>query len=55
MSVLDYAKDKIVMGAERKSAVITAETAKCTAYHEAGTLSSFACRSAANTCLFDHN
>lgn len=25
-----------VMGAERKSAVITPETAKCTAYHEAG-------------------
>jgi ATP-dependent metalloprotease len=24
------------MGAERKSAVITPETAKCTAYHEAG-------------------
>lgn len=36
MSVLEYAKDKIIMGAERKSAVITAETAKCTAYHEAG-------------------
>ena len=36
MHVLEYAKDKIVMGAERKSAVITAETAKCTAYHEAG-------------------
>lgn len=36
MSVLEYAKDKILMGAERKSAVITAETAKCTAYHEAG-------------------
>lgn len=36
MSVLEYAKDKILMGAERKTAVITAETAKCTAYHEAG-------------------
>jgi len=36
MAVLEYAKDKILMGAERKSAVITAETAKCTAYHEAG-------------------
>eukprot|EP00543_Licmophora_paradoxa_P004384 CAMPEP_0202441992 /NCGR_PEP_ID=MMETSP1360-20130828/1500_1 /ASSEMBLY_ACC=CAM_ASM_000848 /TAXON_ID=515479 /ORGANISM="Licmophora paradoxa, Strain CCMP2313" /LENGTH=633 /DNA_ID=CAMNT_0049057221 /DNA_START=57 /DNA_END=1961 /DNA_ORIENTATION=- len=36
MSVLEYAKDKIMMGAERKTAVITAETAKCTAYHEAG-------------------
>jgi ATP-dependent metalloprotease len=36
MAVLEYAKDKILMGAERKSAVITPETAKCTAYHEAG-------------------
>jgi ATP-dependent metalloprotease len=36
MSVFEYAKDKIIMGAERKSAVITAETARCTAYHEAG-------------------
>ena len=36
MSVFEYAKDKIIMGAERKSAVITPETAKCTAYHEAG-------------------
>lgn len=36
MEVLEYAKDKILMGAERKSAVITPETARCTAYHEAG-------------------
>mmetsp|Transcript_3407 Transcript_3407/g.5080 ORF Transcript_3407/g.5080 Transcript_3407/m.5080 type:complete len:747 (-) Transcript_3407:108-2348(-) len=36
MSVLEYAKDKILMGAERKTAVITAKTARCTAYHEAG-------------------
>ncbi len=36
MAVLEYAKDKILMGAERKTAVITAKTAKCTAYHEAG-------------------
>jgi len=36
MQVFEWAKDKILMGAERKSAVITAETAKCTAYHEAG-------------------
>jgi ATP-dependent metalloprotease len=36
MAVLEYAKDKILMGAERKTAVITKETAKCTAYHEAG-------------------
>jgi len=36
MSVLEYAKDKIMMGAERKTAVITPETAKTTAFHEAG-------------------
>jgi len=36
MSVLEFAKDKILMGAERKTAVITKETAECTAYHEAG-------------------
>jgi len=36
MQVFEWAKDKILMGAERKSAVITKETAKCTAYHEAG-------------------
>ena len=36
MQVLEYAKDKIIMGAERKTAVITKETARCTAYHEAG-------------------
>lgn len=36
MAVLEFAKDKILMGAERKTAVITKETAKCTAYHEAG-------------------
>jgi ATP-dependent metalloprotease len=36
MAVLEYAKDKILMGAERKTAVITPKTAKCTAYHEAG-------------------
>ena len=36
MSVIEYAKDKIMMGAERKTAVITPKTAKCTAYHEAG-------------------
>jgi len=33
---LDYAKDKILMGAERKSAVISPETARNTAYHEGG-------------------
>jgi ATP-dependent metalloprotease len=36
MEVFEYAKDKIMMGAERKTAVISPETAKCTAYHEAG-------------------
>jgi ATP-dependent metalloprotease len=36
MAVFEYAKDKIIMGAERKTAVISKETARCTAYHEAG-------------------
>mmetsp|Transcript_4732 Transcript_4732/g.10655 ORF Transcript_4732/g.10655 Transcript_4732/m.10655 type:complete len:774 (-) Transcript_4732:340-2661(-) len=36
MSVLEYAKDKILMGAERKTAVISPKTAQCTAFHEAG-------------------
>merc|ERR1719491_497640 len=36
MEVFEYAKDKIMMGAERKTAVITKETAMCTAFHEAG-------------------
>lgn len=36
MTVLEYAKDKILMGAERTSAIISPETAKATAYHEAG-------------------
>jgi len=36
MEVFEYAKDKIMMGAERKTAVITAKTARCTAFHEAG-------------------
>jgi len=36
MSVLEYAKDKILMGAERRTAVITQKTARCTAFHEAG-------------------
>ncbi len=36
MGVLEYAKDKIMMGAERKTAVITPKTAKITAFHEAG-------------------
>jgi ATP-dependent metalloprotease len=36
MGALEYAKDKIMMGAERKSAVISPDTMKCTAYHEAG-------------------
>ena len=36
MATLEYAKDKIMMGSERQSAVISKETMKVTAYHEAG-------------------
>ena len=36
MKALEYAKDKIMMGAERKSAIISPETLKTTAFHEAG-------------------
>lgn len=36
MHVMEYAKDKILMGAERTTAVITKETARNTAFHEAG-------------------
>lgn len=36
MDAFEYAKDKILMGAERKSALITPESAKLTAYHEGG-------------------
>ncbi len=35
-SILDWAKDKIMMGSERKSALIDPKTKKCTAYHEGG-------------------
>merc|ERR1719247_3926884 len=33
---LEFAKDKIIMGAERKSAVLTEESKRLTAFHEAG-------------------
>jgi hypothetical protein len=44
METLEWAKDKILMGAERKSAVISPETARLTAYHE-GEPRCEACRS----------
>lgn len=36
MSDLEYAKDKVLMGVERKSMIISEEEKRSTAYHEAG-------------------
>ena len=36
MQILDEAKDKVMMGAERRSLIITEKEKKITAYHEAG-------------------
>ena len=36
MTDFEYAKDKVLMGAERKSMIITDEEKRNTAYHEAG-------------------
>jgi len=36
MSDFEYAKDKVLMGSERKSMIISEEEKKITAYHEAG-------------------
>ena len=34
MGAFEYAKDKLMMGVERKSAIISEDTMRCTAFHE---------------------
>lgn len=36
MGAFEHAKDKLMMGVERKSAIISEDTMRCTAFHEAG-------------------
>lgn len=43
METIEWAKDKILMGSERRSAVISKETATVTAYHEVSQPASHSC------------